>query len=361
MLNADLFSMTTKDIENMPSVFAQTRNSIEVITKQLMAIKALPIDMLEARGPMLMELASACIEAGYIECKPLSRQPINQYDGATESTLWSKAKSFLLDTAGFKLRGSGHFSLALSHPLLPSRVIKVGLKKEDSGAAYAAFCRANEGMEGLPHIYAMQRHARCYTVLLDELREMDEEDEAERIDYDYAMSRRLLINDIKDRKGWSDFYDTTAERDAINKELRATVDAIYRFFLGVATFDMHEGNVMIHPKTGKLIITDPISFSKVGNVEALNQASFSTPEEFMQVIESERDAKLRAEFKRRHERKHIARFNPEQFKARKAFRRMQRKVNRHAGLSRQATKEWFADHGVPTASTRQAINVCIGN
>lgn len=55
------------------------------------------------------------------------------------------------------------------HELLPGRVIKVGFKKEDSGAAYVAFCRMHQGRVGIPNVYHVARHAGCYTVVLDEL------------------------------------------------------------------------------------------------------------------------------------------------------------------------------------------------
>lgn len=78
--------------------------------------------------------------------------------------------------AGYIKLGSGFFSQAWSHPEINKYAIKLGFKKEDSGAAYAAFCRDNQEMAGIPVIYGLDRSRSCYVVLMDKLISYDKLD-----------------------------------------------------------------------------------------------------------------------------------------------------------------------------------------
>ncbi|NLR95118.1 protein kinase, partial [Flammeovirga agarivorans] len=178
-------------------------------------------------------------------------------------TLKIKAKD-----AGFNLLGNGHFSAAFKHELLPGKVIKVGFKKEDSGAAYVAFCRMHQGRVGIPNVYHVARHAGCYTVVLDELepcqrRENDEHDHYADLAYyfvecDYAPEEHN-------------------EKDIAFIE---TCQMIRKFFHGIASFDMHSGNIMF-TKDGRPVITDPVSFSADRDREPFSLE----PEELLAEIE----------------------------------------------------------------------------
>src|SRR5699024_5939097 len=75
---------------------------------------------------------------------------------------------------GYKLLGLGHFAAAFEHEDLPGYAIKVGFKKDDSGAAYAAFCRENEGLPGLPVIHLVKRFSRAYMVAMDKYRSLND-------------------------------------------------------------------------------------------------------------------------------------------------------------------------------------------
>lgn len=78
--------------------------------------------------------------------------------------------------AGYIKLGSGFFSQAWSHPEINKYAVKLGFKKEDSGAAYAAFCRDNQGMVGIPVIHGLDRFRSCYVVLMDKLISYDKLD-----------------------------------------------------------------------------------------------------------------------------------------------------------------------------------------
>jgi len=102
------------------------------------------------------------------------------YDGkATDQTKPPKAQRYWmglersLKSAGFVVLGAGFFSVVLRHVDLHEKVLKVGLKKEDSAAAYTAWCRINQGRAGVPAVYETKRTAGCYVVVLDELFPID--------------------------------------------------------------------------------------------------------------------------------------------------------------------------------------------
>lgn len=176
---------------------------------------------------------------------------------------WQTLQCILIDTH-FERLGNGHFSAAYRHPLMPGKVFKVGFKKEDSGAAYVAFCRLHAGHEGIPVIHEVIRRNSCYIVLLDELVGLGsisiapEDLDALEFAVDFAVS---LVE--KGRKHtFSDTY--IAEFKECYKfdveGLRESCLKIHEFFHGIARFDMHEGNMMV-TKEGRLIITDPVSFT----------------------------------------------------------------------------------------------------
>lgn len=216
-------------------------------TNRLASILNLPICELDKRQPMLVELIADVVnletENGDLTAeefnKPLNNMPY-----------WVTLDERLEDL-GFTLLGNGHFSAAYSHAALPGKVIKVGFKKEDAGAAYAAFCRMNQGREGIPTVYDIQRHASCYTVVLDHLEALADwaEGEPAHIAYHYHAVRAVI------ERGDNKYYDYPVSAEFI----RTCID-IREFFKGIASFDCHSGNMMKDSK-GNLVITDPVSFS----------------------------------------------------------------------------------------------------
>ena len=204
-------------------------------------LKAIPIDLLDTRQERLVDLLVDIVNEVTDNGKATSSD-----NGVTGQQYWMGFISIATEV-GFKYLGSGHFSAAFSHEMLPKRVIKIGFKKEDSGAAYTAWCRANQGRAGIPVIHAVSRSAGCYTVVLDKLDEFNYQGASK--DYYYAI-RNSIYGDVA--KTW----------DNLSIELVATALDIRKFFKDIAQFDLHSGNVMIHPDTGHLVITDPVSFSE---------------------------------------------------------------------------------------------------
>lgn len=230
--------------------------------ERLDVIRNLPICGLDKRQPLLVALI-----ADIVNCETSDGDDTDSDWGLERQDYWQTLKIKAKD-AGFNLLGNGHFSAAFKHELLPGRVIKVGFKKEDSGAAYVAFCRMHQGRVGIPNVYHVARHAGCYTVVLDELepcqrRENDEHDHYADLAYyfvecDYAPEEHN-------------------EKDLAFIE---TCQMIRKFFHGIASFDMHSGNIMF-TKDGRPVITDPVSFSADRDREPFSLE----PEELLAEIE----------------------------------------------------------------------------
>lgn len=212
------------------------------IQARLAIIKSLPISELDKRQPLLVELAADIVNGETCDGNDTNGSNSLEYQD------WWHTLGALMRDAGFKMLGNGHFSAAYSHEMLPGRVIKVGFKKEDSGAAYTAFCRMHQGRAGIPNIYHVARHAGCYTVVLDRLHSCD------RDKYDhlvYADIARFFVE--------SDFHDANDFAPG-DYEFIETCQLIRKFFKGIASFDMHTGNIMFS-EDGTPYITDPVSFS----------------------------------------------------------------------------------------------------
>ena len=124
--------------------------------ERLDVIRNLPICELDKRQPLLVALI-----ADIVNCETSDGADTDSDWGLERQDYWQTLKIKAKD-AGFNLLGNGHFSAAFKHDLLPGRVIKVGFKKEDSGAAYVAFCRMHQGRVGIPNVYHVARHAWLY-------------------------------------------------------------------------------------------------------------------------------------------------------------------------------------------------------
>lgn len=225
-------------------------------------IRNLPICELDKRQPLLVALI-----ADIVNCETSDGDDTDSSWGLERQDYWQTLKIKAKD-AGFNLLGNGHFSAAFKHELLPGKVIKVGFKKEDSGAAYVAFCRMHQGRVGIPNVYHVARHAGCYTVVLDELEPCNRS--GNHLHDHYADLAYYFVEGECDPE-----YYEEADQPFIE-----TCQMIRKFFYGIASFDMHSGNIMF-TTDGKPVITDPVSFSHDRERE-----SFSLePEELLAEIE----------------------------------------------------------------------------
>ena len=212
------------------------------IQARLAIIKSIPISDLDKRQPLLVELVADIVNGETCDG--------NDTNGSQclEDQDWWNTLGALMRDAGFRMLGNGHFSAAYSHEMLPGRVIKVGFKKEDSGAAYTAFCRMHQGRAGIPNVYHVARHAGCYTVVLDRLHSCVSDKHDHEV---YADIARCFVE--------SDYYDSSDFAPG-DYEFIETCKMIREFFNGIASFDMHSGNIMFDDNDVPYI-TDPVSFS----------------------------------------------------------------------------------------------------
>lgn len=299
--------------------------NITDIMNAIDAIKALPICELDKRQGMLIDLLVEMVNS------ETSDGEITELNKCLEVQDWWTTLKCLTADAGFKMLGNGHFSAAYSHPLLPNRVIKVGFKKEDSGAAYTAFCRMYQGRAGIPNVYDVQRHAGCYTVVLDALN--DCESYGNEVHDKYAE----IASNIIDYK--SDVHDMLTGWDG---EFVETCKLIRKFFEGIASFDMHSGNIMFSDD-GTPFITDPVSFS-----QKKDGGPFSIdPEELIKEVEEAARQKVidsAIDRKRRHEERPVRRkLKRRNRKARKAH---QEKHKRMVAAWRMAERQERRNHEV---------------
>lgn len=237
--------------------------------ERLDVIRNLPICELDKRQPLLVALIADIVN-------------YETSDGDDTDSDWGSGRSGLLANlkikakdAGFNLLGNGYFSAAFKHELLPGRVIKVGFKKEDSGAAYVAFCRMHQGRAGIPNVYHVARHAGCYTVVLDELEPCQRRDNDEH-DH-YADLAYYFVEGEPEPEDYAEDDQPFIE----------TCQMIRKFFYGIASFDMHSGNIMF-TKGGKPVITDPVSFSADREREPFSLE----PEDLLAEIEQIAHAKM---------------------------------------------------------------------
>lgn len=299
--------------------------NITDIMNAIDAIKALPICELDKRQSMLIDLLVEMVNSETCDGE------ITELNQTLEHQDWWTTLKCLTADAGFKMLGNGHFSAAYSHPLLPNRVIKVGFKKEDSGAAYTAFCRMYQGRAGIPNVYDVQRHAGCYTVVLDAL------NDCESYGNDTHDKYAVIASDIIDYK--SHAHDGLTGWDG---EFVETCKLIRKFFEGIASFDMHSGNIMF--SNGDVpYITDPVSFS-----QKKGGGSFSIdPEELIKEVEEVARQKAIDRAKARKER-HVARLKLRRFERRNRKARKAHKAKRERMLAawRMAERQERRNHEV---------------
>ncbi|WEU68247.1 protein kinase [Escherichia phage vB_Ec_Tarrare] len=243
------------------------------ISARVATIQNLPICELDKRQGLLVALAADIVN------HETENGKLTQAEGnnALESMPYWTTLNEYMRGAGFIKLGNGHFSAAYRHHLLPQKVIKVGFKKEDSGAAYAAFCRMHQGKQGIPTIHDIQRHAGCYTVVLDELEALPQDYWGDVDDNHEVYEQFDMVRDVIN-------YEESREcfGSELMEDLYTTAKSIRKFFEGIARFDMHSGNAMMD-KHGNLVITDPVSFSAD---DALPQEDFMVdPDELLKEIE----------------------------------------------------------------------------
>ena len=159
----------------------------------------------------------------------------------------------------FDYLGGGYFSIVVSHPELEGYAIKVGLKKEDSGATYAAFCRDRPN-KFYPKILHIESCANAYFVILPKYVSME--------DYDGCSDFVNMFLDWVEDDKFTDrsFQHLPSKQEAWDRVYGEgctdAARAIVRFFKDIARLDMNKKNVMFDPIGMHVVFTDPVSFTR---------------------------------------------------------------------------------------------------
>lgn len=313
------------------------------ITNRLTAIKELPIAQLELRQPMLVDLL-----VNLVDYHTDNGKKTDANWRVTAQDYWTMLKEMAGD-AGFKFLGAGHFSAAFKHEQLPQKVIKIGFKKEDSGAAYAAYCRANPNTVGLPTIHALARHNSCYSVVLDELQSFRHANRTDTQNQQYDLAHEVI--DLDQSEVWE---EARGDLNEFERSLLDTAKGIRQFFYGVGSFDLHTENVMLD-KWGRLVITDPVSYTN----NKLEAVEFDALCEEIAAYKLEQQKSI---WKARHQRKHPTTATRRIKKAHVKRKRKQAKERKAAAAKRLADINLSdleclaAVHGLPHEAHLQVLN-----
>ena len=162
------------------------------------------------------------------------------------------------DTA-FDYLGGGYFSIVVSHPELEGYAIKVGLKKEDSGATYAAFCRDRPN-KFYPKILHIESCADAYFVVMPKYMPMEAYnscDDFGRMFNEWAEDDTFTDRSFQHLPSKQEVWDSV-----YGEGCTEAARAIVRFFRDIATIDMHNENVMFDPIGMHVVFTDPVSFTR---------------------------------------------------------------------------------------------------
>src|SRR5690606_19126232 len=127
---------------------------------------------------------------------------------------------------GWKLLGSGAYSVALTHPSMAGKVLKVSLDEDDAGPIWWDFCARNQGR---PYVPVQYLHGTLMVL-------------------SFVIMYRLELDLCRAAHFTG---DGAAEWDEDYAELVAEAEAL-------GYLDLHDENIMFHPVDGTPFLTDPI-------------------------------------------------------------------------------------------------------
>lgn len=197
--------------------------------------------------------------------------------------------------AGFRFLGSGYFAATFSHDAYPELAFKFGFKKEDSGAAYAAYCRGKwseyedesrstdwDDVKHLPRIMHLDRYAGFYMVVMPLYESLENHKRHAFREWNGRVYNHaaMIVSAMQctidsatfDRAELADLSSFNEVRAAelqpfvdlyLPETLEKTIKSIRNHFRGVANMDLHDENYMKYTMDGQswIVVTDPVSFS----------------------------------------------------------------------------------------------------
>lgn len=160
------------------------------------------------------------------------------------------AKALVAD--GFKCVGCGHFSLVMEHPDTPNVVYKVSFRADDAYSHYALWCRMAPH-EHAPTMLRIERHGDWHIYAMPKYVRPDNKWEL------YQAIRKWAEDD--------ETHASEEDRALVPRSLRMFIISMREYFRNVCPLDLHDENFMMCPDTGRVIITDPVSFNTRRNPE----------------------------------------------------------------------------------------------
>lgn len=150
---------------------------------------------------------------------------------------------------GFMYGGHGYFSSVFQHAATPGVVYKLSMRTDDAYAAFALWARANPNPHA-PVFHDIQRGRRAVVFAIKEYLPLGVAQYRGQLPM--AFMPHLLMGRVRENK------PNTLYRRNLVKYLRD----ICKFFNGVAKLDIHGENMMFDPDSKRIIVTDPVSFTK---------------------------------------------------------------------------------------------------
>lgn len=150
---------------------------------------------------------------------------------------------------GFMYCGHGYFSSVFKHADTPGVVYKLSMRTDDAYAAFALWARANPNQHA-PLLHDIQRGRRAVVFAIKEYISLGEAQLRGQLPMHFSalhLMGRVSVN-----------KPNTLYRRNLVKYLRE----IRKFFNGVAEIDIHGANLMFDPDSKRIIVTDPVSFTK---------------------------------------------------------------------------------------------------
>lgn len=150
---------------------------------------------------------------------------------------------------GFMYCGHGYFSSVFKHGSTPGVVYKLSMRTDDAYAAFALWARANPNPHA-PVFHDIQRGRRAVMFAVKEYISLNAAQLRGQLPATFSVYR--LMDRVDEHK------PNTLYRRNLVKYLRE----IRKFFKGVAEIDIHGENLMFDPDSKRIIVTDPVSFTK---------------------------------------------------------------------------------------------------
>lgn len=176
-----------------------------------------------------------------------------------------EGKIMLIDVAqriqelGFARLGSGNFAVVLAHPDYPDVVFKVCTNMDDKYHQFVKYC---EGVQSnhLPVIHAKDVREFAAVYVLDRLITHDScNSPVDAYEIQVRVSGALVNRGKQPGANWRCIPRKVRASPTYPRKLMVTARRLAKWVhMNKLAWDLHDGNIMWHPKTRALVITDPV-------------------------------------------------------------------------------------------------------